>query len=219
MTDYAKAIRHLKRRDPVLAGIIRRVGLCGLATLPARDPFVALLQAIASQQLSVKAADTIFQRFCDLFPPDRVPNPARLCLLDDDVIRGAGFSRPKVAYMRDLAAHVIDGRLDLHALEQATDEEATVALSRVKGIGRWTAEMFLIFLLKRPDVWPIDDLGLVNAVQRAYGLRKRPADARLRALGEPWRPYRSIASWYLWASLALPSETTRAAVTSAKRSA
>lgn len=203
----------------MLADIIRRVGACGLATMPEREPFSALLESITSQQLSVKAGATIFGRLRDLFPPDRVPDPARLALLDDGVIRAAGFSRPKIAYLRDLTAHVTDGRLDLHALHSVSDDEAIAALSRVKGIGRWTAEIFLIFRLKRPDVFPVDDLGLVRAIERAYRLRKRPLEARLRAIGEPWRPYRSVASWYLWASLDAPTEATRAAVTSMKRSA
>lgn len=207
MSNYANAIRHLRRRDPVMADIIERVGTCGLATLPDREPFSALLESIASQQLSIKAADTIFRRFCDLFPPDCRPDPVRLAQLDDAVIRAAGFSRPKIAYLRDLTAHVTDGRLDLHALDHLTDDEAIATLSRVKGIGRWTAEIFLIFRLKRLDVFPVDDLGLVNAIHRAYRLRKRPTEARLRTIGEPWRPYRSVASWYLWASLALPQAT------------
>lgn len=219
MTDYSKAIRHLRRRDPVIAGLIKQVGACGLATMPEREPFSALLESIASQQLSIKAADTIFKRFCDLFPPDRKPDPARLALLDDAVIRAAGFSRPKIGYLRDLTAHVTDGRLDLHALDHLSDDEAIAALSRVKGIGRWTAEIFLIVRLKRPDVFPVDDLGLVRAIRLAYGLRKPPTEARLRAIGEPWRPYRSVASWYLWASLALPQTTAAAPPTSAKRSA
>lgn len=217
--DYAKGRRYLMRRDPVLAGIIRLIGPCGLATFPERDAFVSLLEAIASQQLSVKAAETIFLRFCRLFAPDCVPDPVRLARLDDAAMRAAGFSRPKIAYLRDLTAHVTDGRLDLAALAHAADEEVIAALTQVKGIGRWTAEMFLIFRLKRPDVFASDDLGLVNAIQRAYGFRTRPSPRRLLATSEPWRPYRSLASWYLWASLALPAETIRTAVTARKRSA
>lgn len=217
--DYGKGRRHLMRRDPVLAAIIRRVGPCGLATVPDRDAFMALLEAIASQQLSVKAADTIFRRFCHLFPPDCVPDPVRIAHLDDATIRAAGFSGPKINYLRDLAAQVIDGRLDLAALERASDADVIAALTRVKGIGRWTADMFLIFRLKRPDVFAVGDLGLVNAIQRAYGLRLRPSPRRLAAISEPWRPYRSLASWYLWKSLALPAEPVPRVVTSRKRSA
>ncbi|MCA1583770.1 MAG: DNA-3-methyladenine glycosylase [Acidobacteria bacterium] len=216
--DYEKGRRHLMRRDPVLARIIRRVGPCGLGALPDRDAFVSLLEAIASQQLSAKAADTIFCRFCDLFPPDRSPDPARIARLDDAAIRAAGFSGAKIGYVRDLAAHVADGRLDLAALESASDADVMAMLTRVKGIGRWTAEMFLIFRLKRPDVFAVDDLGLVNAVQRAYALRARPSPRRLDAISEGWRPYRSLASWYLWKSLALPAESAARAVTSRQRS-
>ena len=121
--------------------------------------------------------------------------------LTDDEIRGAGFSRPKVSFIKDLAAHVLDRRLDLDGLTRHPDEEVMRQLVAVKGIGRWTAEIFLMFRLGRPDILPADDLGLMNAVHRAYKLRKRPDAKRLRKMGEKWRPYRSVASWYLWASL------------------
>jgi 3-methyladenine DNA glycosylase/8-oxoguanine DNA glycosylase len=201
MTDYAKARRHLMRRDPVLGAIIKRVGPCGLPTAGPRDPFGALAMSIASQQLSVKAADTIFGRFCDLFPPDRRPTPERLLTLSDDQVRAVGFSRPKVGFLKDLAGHVLDGRLDLSGLHAHSDEEVMKQLVAVKGIGPWTAEIFLMFRLLRPDVLPADDLGLMNAAQRAYRLRKRPTPDKLRKMGEVWRPYRSVAAWYLWASL------------------
>jgi DNA-3-methyladenine glycosylase II len=199
--DYRSARRHLMRSDPRLAAIIRRVGPCRLHTVASRDPFTALAQSIASQQLSVKAADTIFKRFCALFPGGR-PTAGHVTLLTDEAVRAAGFSRPKVGYIRDLAAHVLDGRLDLHGLRKHDDDEVMRQLVAVKGIGRWTAEIFLMFRLGRPDVLPADDLGLMNAVQRAYGLRARPTPEKLRKMGEAWRPYRSIAAWYLWASLA-----------------
>ena len=121
--------------------------------------------------------------------------------LTDDEIRGVGFSRPKVSFIKDLAAHVLDGRLDLAGLTRHPDEEVMRQLVGVKGIGRWTAEIYLMFRLGRPDILPADDLGLMNAVHRAYRLRKRPDAKRLRKMGETWRPYRSVASWYLWASL------------------
>ena len=157
--------------------------------------------SIASQQLSVKAAATIFGRFCDLFPPDRKPRPERVMTLTDDQIRGVGFSRPKVAFIQDLAAHVLDGRLDLKGLKKHPDDEVMRQLVAVKGIGRWTAEIFLMFRLGRPDILPADDLGLMNAAHRVYGMRKRPTPDQLRKRGETWRPYRSVAAWYLWASL------------------
>lgn len=200
-TDYAKARRHLMRRDPVMRRIILEVGPCSLHQVAPIDPFAALARSIASQQLSVKAAQTIFGRFCGLFPTGRGPTPAALVRLTDDQIRGVGFSRPKVRFLRDLAERVLDGRLDLEALPTASDEEVMAMLTAVNGIGPWTAEIFLMFRLGRPDVLPADDLGLMNAARRAYGLRKRPTPDRLRKMGEIWRPYRSVAAWYLWASL------------------
>jgi 3-methyladenine DNA glycosylase/8-oxoguanine DNA glycosylase len=189
------------KSDPVLRAVITRVGPCRLHAVAPRDPFETLCRSIASQQLSVKAAETIFQRFCDLFPPDRKPTPLGVMTLGDAKIRGAGFSRPKVTFIKDLATHVLDGRLDLKGLRKHDDEEVMRQLVAVKGIGRWTAEIFLMFRLGRPDILPADDLGLMNAVQRAYGLRQRPTPKQLRKRGEAWRPYRSVAAWYLWASL------------------
>lgn len=159
--------------------------------------------SIASQQLSTKAAASIFSRFCDLFP-NRTPTPEGVMTLTDEQIRGAGFSRAKASFVRDLALHVRDGRLDLAGLKRHPDDEVMRQLVAVKGIGRWTAEIFLMFRLGRADIFPADDLGLMNAVQRAYGLRTRPDARRLRTIGEKWRPYRSIAAWYLWQSLSLP---------------
>jgi DNA-3-methyladenine glycosylase II len=199
--DYASARRHLAKADPKLAAIIKRVGPCQLHAVAPRDAFEALCMSIASQQLSVKAAATIFGRFCDLFPPDRKPTPERVMQLTEDQIRAAGFSRPKAAFIKDLAAHVLDGRLDLKGLKRHSDDEVMRQLIAVKGIGRWTAEIFLMFRLGRPDIFPADDLGLINAVHRAYKLRKRPDAKRLRALAETWRPHRSVAAWYLWQSL------------------
>jgi 3-methyladenine DNA glycosylase/8-oxoguanine DNA glycosylase len=199
--DYSAARRHLVKADPKLAAIIRRVGPCRLHAVAPRDAFEALCMSIASQQLSVKAAATIFSRFCDLFPPDRKPTPERVMTLTDDQIRGVGFSRPKVTFIKDLAARVLDGRLDLKGLKKHPDEEVMRQLVAVKGIGRWTAEIFLMFRLGRPDIFPADDLGLMNAVHRAYKLRKRPDAKRLRTLAETWRPHRSVAAWYLWQSL------------------
>ncbi|MGQ0732443.1 MAG: DNA-3-methyladenine glycosylase family protein [Acidobacteriota bacterium] len=201
-TDYRRAQRHLTRRDATLATLIKRVGPCRLGEIPDTPPFMALAEAIASQQLSVKAADTIFARFCGLFAPDQQPDPVRLLQLEDGAVRGAGFSRAKAAYLRDLAAHVVDGRLPLDRLHEENDEQVIAQLTAVKGIGRWTAEIFLMFRLKRPDVFPADDLGLVKAAQRAYRMRKKPTRQRLLTLAEPWRPYRSVAAWYLWRSLA-----------------
>ena len=198
--DYTIARKHLMKADPTLKLIIKRVGPCELHAVAPREPFEALCMAIASQQLSIKAAGTIFARFCDLFP-HRIPTPDRVMTLTDDQIRAVGFSRPKVAFIKDLAARVLDGRLDLKGLTKHPDDEVMRQLVAVKGIGRWTAEIFLMFRLGRPDILPADDLGLMNAVHRAYGLRKRPDAKRLRKMGEVWSPHRSVAAWYLWQSL------------------
>jgi 3-methyladenine DNA glycosylase/8-oxoguanine DNA glycosylase len=203
MADYTRARRHLMRQDPKLRALIKEVGPCQLGHGPERPAFVTLSYSIASQQLSVKAADTIFNRFCDLFPPDRIPDPAQLVSMHPDTIRAVGFSRPKVGFLQDLAARVVDGRLPLPALHALPDEEVLQTLTAVKGIGRWTAEVFLMFRLGRQDVFPADDLGLVKAVQRVYGLRKKPSRERLMKIAEPWRPYRSVAAWYLWRSLSI----------------
>jgi DNA-3-methyladenine glycosylase II len=199
--DYSAARRHLMKSDPALRDIIKRIGACELHGAAPKDPFVTLCQSIASQQLSTKAAATIFSRFADLFPKRR-PTPELVMTLTDDQLRACGFSRAKAAFVKDLAAHVLDGRLDLKRLRRHSDDEVMQQLIAVKGIGRWTAEIFLMFRLGRLDVLPADDLGLMNAVHRAYRLRKRPDAKRLRQIGEAWRPYRSVAAWYLWQSLA-----------------
>jgi len=194
-----KARRVLLRRDPVLAALIRKHGACGLAQAQRADHFSALVRAITGQQLSTKAAATIFGRLIALMP-DGV-TPAALSALTDDEMRAVGMSRQKISYFRDLCDKALGGVVPLDALDAMSDEEVITALTRVKGIGRWSAEMFLMFRLHRPDVLPVDDLGIVNAVMNVYGLRKRPTADRIRKLGEAWRPYRSVASWYLWRSL------------------
>jgi DNA-3-methyladenine glycosylase II len=198
--DYQRARRLLLRRDPVLAVLIRKWGPCGLAAAQRADHFSALVRAIAGQQLSTKAAATIHARLVALMPGG-VAIPAALEALTDEQLRGAGMSRQKAASLRDLSAKVVSGALNLDALPTMTDEEVISILVQVRGIGRWSAEMFLMFRLHRPDVLPVGDLGIVNAVQKVYGLRKRPTAERILKLGEAWRPYRSIASWYLWRSL------------------
>ena len=198
--DYARAQRLLRRRDPILADLIRKHGQCGLAAAQRTDHFSALARAIVGQQLSTKAAATIYKRFVELLPGQQV-TAASIDCVSDERLRAVGLSRQKSAYLRDLCARVADGRLDLNALDRMSDEEVITALSQVKGIGRWTAEMFLIFRLHRPDVLPVGDLGIVNAVKKVYGLRKKPTPQRIVKIGEAWRPYRSVASWYLWRSL------------------
>lgn len=197
--DYGKAQRLLARRDPILRDLMRRYGPCRLAERQHTDPFTALVHAIISQQLSTKAAATIAGRFDSLFAG--VPTPAAVGATPDARLRELGLSAQKVRYVRDLCRQIDDGTLPLAAVNRLTDEEVIGALTQVKGIGRWTAEMFLIFRLHRPDVLPVGDLGIVKAVQRAYRLRTIPTAKRLIRLGESWRPYRSVACWYLWASL------------------
>lgn len=197
--DYTKAQRLLARRDPVIRDLMRRYGPCGLAQAQHVDPFRALIHAIISQQLSTRAAATIEGRFRALY--GGVPTPSQVADTPDAQLRAVGLSGQKVRYLRDLCRRVEDGSLPLTTLGVMSDDEVVAALTEVKGIGRWTAEMFLMFRLQRPDVLPVDDLGIVKAVQRAYGLRKTPTPQRLMRLGESWRPYRSVACWYLWASL------------------
>ena len=197
--NYTKARRTLGRRDPILRDLMQRHGACGLARSQHADPFQALVHAIISQQLSTKAAAAIAARVDALLGGS--PNEANLAEVSDAQLRSAGLSGQKVSYLRDLCEQTAGGSLSLDALDDMPDEEVIAALTRVKGIGRWTAEMFLMFRLQRPDVLPVGDLGIGKAVQRAYRLRTLPSPTRLLRLGESWRPYRSVACWYLWASL------------------
>ena len=199
--DYSKARRLLARRDPVLRDLIRRHGPCGLADRQHADPFIALTHAIMSQQLSTKAAATIFGRFLALFPEGETLSAAAIARMDDAALRGVGLSGQKVGYLRDLSSRILDGRLQLDELDRLADEVVIERLTSVKGFGRWTAEMFLMFRLHRPDVLPTGDLGIVKAVQRLYRLRKTPDPKRLLKIGDAWRPYRSVACWYLWQTL------------------
>jgi DNA-3-methyladenine glycosylase II len=196
--DHARVRRLLARRDPRLAAVIKR---CKSPDSPRRiEHFTALVRVIAGQQLSTKAAQTIFNRVAACFP-DGVPTPSGFAAITDEQLRAAGLSRQKIAYMRDLVVKVGDDTLRLADLEQLPDEEVIREITQVKGLGRWSAEMFLMFRLNRPDVLPVGDLGIVKAMQRCYGLRKPPTPERMLSIGEAWRPYRSVACWYLWRSL------------------
>ena len=196
--DFARARRHLMRRDPRLAPLIKRVGPCRLPDARSHAPFASLVRAILSQQLSTKAASTIHGRVVSLVEPRGGMTPAGLLAADPDALRAAGVSRPKIAYLRDLAARVVDGRLDLDALQERSDEDVIAAITSVKGLGRWSAEMFLIFRLNRPDVFPVGDLGIVKGVQKLLEMKRRPAPRTMLRVAEAWRPYRSVAAWYLW---------------------
>ena len=199
--DIDRARRALKRRAPVLAPLIRKYGACGIKTGRESDIFCGLLEAIVSQQLSTKAAATIYGRVRALLPDGGPPTPEGLLPLPDEALRGAGLSRQKLGYMRDLSRKMLDGSINTASLPAMSDDEIVAELTKIKGIGRWTVEMLLIFRLSRPDVFPAGDLGIVKAIQNAYNLRKTPDVKRLHAIAERWRPYRSVASWYLWASL------------------
>jgi DNA-3-methyladenine glycosylase II len=196
--DFARARRHLMRRDPRLAPLIKRVGPCGLIESRASEPFASLVRAILSQQLSGKAAQTIHGRVVALAGGASGMTPAGILRLDPASLRGAGVSFPKVSYIRDLAERVADGRLNLGALETQSDETVIEAITAVKGLGRWSAEMFLMFRLNRPDVFPVGDLGIVKGVQTLLGMKRRPKPSTMLRAAEMWRPYRSVAAWYLW---------------------
>ncbi|MFN2369540.1 MAG: methylated-DNA--[protein]-cysteine S-methyltransferase [Candidatus Krumholzibacteriia bacterium] len=200
--EHERGRRALMRADPVMRRIIPLVGPYLPWPLRARPAWDTLVRAIIHQQLSVAAGRTIAGRVAALTPGGRFPRPAEILATDDDVLRAAGLSRAKVLYVKDLATRVTDGRLRLAGLPRLDDEAAIAALCAVKGIGRWSAQMHLIFHLGRLDVLPVDDVGLQNAAARAYGL-DAVTPARLAELGERWRPWRSLASWYLWQALDL----------------
>ncbi len=191
----AKATEYLSSTDPVMAGAIVRVGPCTLVPNP--NVFETLVDAIISQQISVKAADAIMARL-RAATPNAIISPETLTSLDHNALRAVGLSTPKARYVRDLTERVMNGQLNLLALDQIDDEEVIKQLTEVKGIGRWTAEMILIFSLHRSDVLPVDDLGFVEGVREAYGLETRPTRKEILERGEVWRPYRTFATWDMW---------------------
>lgn len=195
--DLRRAERSLSRRDPVLRRVIREVGPATIDSYWRRDAFAALLQTMIGQQISVHAVAAIYRRFKALYG-GRAPSAKRLLATSEQDLRAAGLSRSKVVYMRDLAERVSSRRLVVSRLESMSDEEAIAALTAVKGIGIWTAEVFLIFRLGRLDVIPADDLGILEGVRQLYELEERPTPDELRAFAERWRPYRSVASWFVW---------------------
>ncbi|MDX6608325.1 MAG: DNA-3-methyladenine glycosylase [Solirubrobacterales bacterium] len=204
----AKARKQLAASDPTMAALIERVGKIDIATRLRRrseerpaDAYGALLRAIVGQQLSTKAARTIYGRVLDRFDGS-TPSPEQLLEAGEADLRAAGLSGRKVEYVRDLASHVIEGELELDRLDQLDDELVIEEIVAVRGLGVWTAEMFLLFHLERPDVLSGGDLGIRKAVQVEYGLEEMPTPTRVLEIGEPWRPHRSLASLYLWESLA-----------------
>ena len=185
------------RKDSILGGIIENIGDY---TLKRRNyQFAVLVESIISQQLATKAAEAIFQRFKNLYP--KFPSAAQILSTRKTRLRSVGLSEMKVEYLKDLAKHVQEGKLNMRLLSKMSDKDVIDHLTQVKGIGRWTAEMFLIFSLGRQDIFPVDDLGLRKGVQMVFSLPELPKPKDAEKLGERWRPYRSIATWYLWKSL------------------
>jgi len=195
---YARACRHLATADPVMRRIIARVGPCLLKRYPRY--FVTLCDSIVSQQLSGRVAEVIFERFADLYPRRR-PTPQAVVRTPIPRLRAAGLSGKKARYLKELARGFAGGRVRPHRFTRQSNEVIIETLTAIHGIGRWTAEMFLMFSLNRLDVLPVDDLGIKKAVRQAYGLRTLPKPRTIRTIGKPWHPYETIASWYLWRSL------------------
>jgi len=196
-----KAILHLKKSDPVLRALLERVGPFRIEH---RDPtFDTVVRSIVYQQLSGKVAAVIFGRLLAAAKGDLTPR--RILRLPHERLRALGLSNQKAAYIRDLAERTKSGEVDFAALQDMSDEQVIESLTRVKGIGVWTAQMFLIFGLKRLDVLPVGDLGVRAAIKKAYGLAKLPTPAEMEQLAQAWRPYCSVASWYLWRSLDGPA--------------
>jgi DNA-3-methyladenine glycosylase II len=200
-----KAHRQLAASDPVMAELVDRYGELSVearrSRRPPMDAYGTLLRSVVGQQLSSKAAFTIYGRVLDLFG-GKTPTPQELLDVEAQRLREAGLSGRKVEYVRDLAAHVISGELELDRLSELSDEEVIAEITAIRGFGVWSAHMFLIFFLARPDVLPTGDLGIRNAVRVAYGLDEVPTPTELERIAEPWRPHRSLASIYLWESLA-----------------
>ena len=193
-----RILGHFQECDPKMANVIQKVGPLRLQRN--RKYFVVLCRSIVSQQISTAAADTIYSRFQKLFD-GQAPTPERVAGLKDAPLRAAGLSRQKAAYLKDLSHRFLDGTIRPRQLNYLGNEEIVERLTGVHGIGRWTAEMFLIFSLNRLDVLPVDDLGLRVAVQNIYGMKTRPDAKRLRAIGEKWSPLETVATWYAWRSL------------------
>jgi DNA-3-methyladenine glycosylase II len=196
---WAEAVRHLRKADLYLKDVIRRVGPCQLA--PREDRLGSLVGSIVSQQISTKAAASISGRLHEL--AGRPYDPKRLQDLGEDALRGCGLSRPKARYVLNVAAAVADGSAPVDRFHEWDDEAIVASLTAIKGVGVWTAQMFLIFALNRPDVWPVGDLGVRMALGRKLGLVEPPSPRECDSLGDAWRPFRSVASWYLWRSLEL----------------
>jgi DNA-3-methyladenine glycosylase II len=207
--DHEHAHRHIASTDRRVAGLIARSIRYDIAPEKSVRPFDALAESIAYQQLSGKAAATIWGRVHALFPGKHL-DPKLVLEMPDETLRATGLSRSKVAALKDLAAKTLDGTVpSARALAKMSDEEIITRLIAVRGIGRWTAEMLLLFDLGRPDVWPVDDYGVRKGFAKTFGRRKLPTPKQLRKLGEKWRPYRSFAAWYFWRALDAPKKKNR----------
>lgn len=205
--ELDRAASHLSGSDPVLARLIERVGPCRIAPPPAITPFQYLCRAIVGQQLSGKAAATIFGRVCEIYRPTPMPTPKRLLGTPAERLRGAGLSRAKTAAVMDLARFALARKLpSVERLRELDPEQVVQRLTEVRGVGRWTVEMLLIFYLGHPDVLPLTDLGVQKGFAITYRKRARPNPAALDRHGKRWRPYRSVAAWYLWRALELPPD-------------
>ena len=202
--------QYLSATDPRMAALIARSLRYNIKPAPLIRPFDALAESIAYQQLSGKAAATIFGRVRALFPRRKYLDPEKILATPDESFRAAGLSRSKIAAVKDLAAKTIDGTVpSARAIARMSDEEIILRLTEVRGIGRWTVEMLLLFDLGRPDVWPVDDYGVRKGFAKIFGRRKLPTPKQLMKLGEKWRPYRSVAAWYFWRALDVPKKTNR----------
>jgi DNA-3-methyladenine glycosylase II len=203
-----KAVAHLKKVDPVLGQVIQKLGAFKGWEASTGTHFDAVCRSIVFQQLSGKAAGTIHGRFEGLYG-GRSPLPSELAITSDEKLRAVGLSRQKSAYLKDLGARVTSGELPIETLHELTDDEVIAALTQVKGVGRWTAQMFLMFRLGRPDVLPDLDLGVQKGIQRAYRLRKLPTPDRVKKIGAKWAPYRTVGSWYMWRLVDTPTPVPR----------
>ena len=192
-------VRYLCQIDFRLGEVIRCVGKYSIKTT--NDPFLSLTRSIISQQLAERVANVIYGRFLGYYN-NISPRPEQILLTPDNILKTkVGLSGKKIEYIKDLAARVIDRKLNLALTSEMSDDEIVSQLTQVKGIGKWTAEMFLIFCLGRPDIFPVGDLGLRKAIQKIYTLPELPTPSTMLAIAQPWKPYRSIATWYLWKSL------------------
>ena len=195
---YQSAIKFLAKSDPVMRRLMKQIGPCGLEPQRARQPFESLVRAIAHQQIHGKAAEAILGRFVALYP-GKFPQPAALLETDSAALRGCGFSQAKVAAILDIAAHTLAGTVPtLARIRKMPDEKIVQRLIQIRGVGRWTVEMLLIFQLGRPDILPVDDFGIRNGFRIAYQCVAMPKPREVLEYGARWQPYRTVASWYLW---------------------